>query len=188
MVLPRLLCGPCPRSVSHPYPRRQPSAHRLPVLGRSPTTTINSYDRRFTMKIALLLLVPTVVRADKVCITSDSGTTICQTKLTRGIIAAIACTVALLLLLILGAVAFLLYRRRQFTRAQANIAANAYVIEASQMQGPATFTTYAAPYGSNEVPSSAAKTAPTTYAGATYPFPGFASPKGTLLQSPSIRV
>ncbi|KAJ7751089.1 hypothetical protein B0H16DRAFT_839644 [Mycena metata] len=31
---------------------------------------MNYYDRRFTMKIALLLLVLPVVRADKVCVTS----------------------------------------------------------------------------------------------------------------------
>ncbi|KAJ7016605.1 hypothetical protein C8F04DRAFT_1201840 [Mycena alexandri] len=130
------------------------------------------------MKIALLLVSLPVVRADKVCITSDSGTTVCQNKLTRGTIAAIICTVALLLVLILGAVAFLLYRRRQFVRARSNIAADACFIEASQMQGPPTFTTYSAPYDSKEVPikpSSAAKPTSTTYAGVTYPFPGFAS-------------
>ncbi|KAJ7864070.1 hypothetical protein B0H13DRAFT_1088090 [Mycena leptocephala] len=154
---------------------------------------MNSYDCKFMIKVAMLLLVLPVVRADKVCVTSDSGTTVCQNKLTTGTIVAIVATVILLLLLIGGGIAFFFYRRRQFAAAKAAVAANAYVIEASQMKGPAQFTTYSATYDPHSAPLGVAglptkpgsaktgspQTAPTTYGGVTYPFPGYSSPKGT---------
>ncbi|KAJ7149732.1 hypothetical protein C8R46DRAFT_1125913 [Mycena filopes] len=145
---------------------------------------MNAYDRGLVLKLALILLALPVVRASQVCVTSDSGKTVCQNKLTRGAIAAIISLVVLLLILILGGVAFLLYRRRQLARAKAALAESVYVIEPSQMRGPAAFTTYSAPYDGSKgpvasKPSSAARTAPTTYGGLTYPFPGFSTPKIT---------
>ncbi|KAJ6461600.1 hypothetical protein C8R47DRAFT_1159333 [Mycena vitilis] len=150
---------------------------------------MNTYDHKFMTKFAIILLVLPVVRGDQVCVTSDSGITICHSKLTPATIAVIV-TVIVLLLLGVG-VAVFLYRRRQFAKAKAAVAANAYVIEASQMQmrGPAEFaTTYSASYDPTK-PGSAAKsggvksagtktasprTAPTTY-GVSFPY---SSPKG----------
>ncbi|KAJ7101643.1 hypothetical protein C8R44DRAFT_887855 [Mycena epipterygia] len=171
---------------------------------------MNSYDRALLLKAAVLLLLLPVVRADQVCVTSDSGTTTCHSKLTPGTIAAIVLTILLFLALLLGTVAFFFYRRRKFAEAKNAVAANAYVIEASQMQGPAQFgshshksydtrTTYDASYDPHSAPQgvlglptkpgSATKgspqTAPTTYGGVTYPFKGYSSPQGTPPRSQS---
>jgi len=163
---------------------------------------MNFYDCRFMMmKVAVLLLILPVARADRVCVTSQSGNTVCQNKLSTGTIVAIVCTVVLLLALIGGIIAFLFYRRRKFAAAKAAVAANAYVIEASQMKGPAAFTTYDATYDPHSAPHGVAglptkpgsgkgsaktpQTAPTTYGGITYPFPGYSSPKGTPPKSQS---
>jgi len=151
---------------------------------------MTSYDRRFMTKLWLLLLLLPVVRADLVCVTSDSGTTKCQNKLTTGTIVALVATVVLLLALLGSAIAFLLYRRRRFAAAKAAVAANAYVIEAAQMKGPAPYTTYDPAYdpskpGSAGTTKTTPKTAPTTYGGVTFPFPGYSSPKGTPPRSHS---
>ncbi|KAJ7438858.1 hypothetical protein FB451DRAFT_1303048 [Mycena latifolia] len=149
------------------------------------------YDSRYAMmQVALLLLALPSVRADRVCATSDSGTTVCQDKLTPGTIVALTVTVILLVGLLSGG-AYLVYRRRKYAAAKAAVAANAYVIDAAQMRGPAPFTTYAPAYDPHSAPAKpgiarkpssakgAPQTAPTTYGGVTYPFPGFSSPKGT---------
>ncbi|KAJ6514037.1 hypothetical protein DFH09DRAFT_259617 [Mycena vulgaris] len=145
-------------------------------------------NRQSTLMLALLLLV-LPARADRVCVSSDSGTpTVCHDKLTPGTIVALVTTL-LLLLLLLGGIAALLLRRRRYAAAKAAVAAKAYVIDAAQMR-----TTYAAAYDPHSAPpgvaglptkpgsakgAGAPQTAPTTYGGVTYPFPGSAtySPK-----------
>ncbi|KAJ6589658.1 hypothetical protein B0H19DRAFT_240331 [Mycena capillaripes] len=125
-------------------------------------------------KAAAILLLPSFARADDACATTSSGTTICPTKLTPTILAAIISTVAVLLLLG-GAFAFVFYRRRQLARANAAVAANVYVIEGSQMRGPPQFirrTTYSATYDPAQalprIPQSAG--VKTKHDGVTYPF------------------
>ncbi|KAJ7430347.1 hypothetical protein B0H11DRAFT_949796 [Mycena galericulata] len=163
------------------------------------TPIMNSYDCRFMMKLAVFSLMLRVARADRVCVTSDSGNIVCQNKLTTSTIVAIVAIIVLLLAFIGGVIAFLLYRRRQFAAAKAAVAANAYVIEASQMKGPAPFTTYSASYDPHSAPNGVAglpmkpgsaklttpQTAPTNYGGVTYPFSGYSSPKGTPPKSQS---
>jgi len=134
--------------------------------------------------IAVLLLSVPAARADRICVDTDSGP-VCQDKLTSGTIASIVLTVLVVLLLVGGAIAFFCSRRRQFARAKAAVAANAYVIDAAQMKGAVPVTTYAAysprsaPIGFKPSSARAGKpspqTAPTTY-GITYPY----SPKGHL--------
>jgi len=88
-------------------------------------------------------------------------------------------------LLLGGALAFFLYRRREFAVAKAAVAANAYVIEASQLRGPAQFTTYSATYNPFSAPlgvvrpGSAKRPSPLTVPGrVTGPFPEYSSPRG----------
>ncbi|KAJ7079915.1 hypothetical protein C8R43DRAFT_344663 [Mycena crocata] len=177
---------------------------------------MNSYDCRFMTKLALLLIALPVlpVRADRVCVTSDTGAITCENKLSTGTIAALVVTIILLITLLGGIVAFFFYRRRRLAAAKSAIAANAYVIEASQMRGPAAFgsapvhptkgsgqpyTTYSATYDPRSAPlgvkglptkpgsakTNSPNTAPTTYGGVTYPFPGYSSPKGSAPRSES---
>jgi len=144
---------------------------------------------KFLTTIAVLLLSAPTARADRVCVDTDSGP-VCQDKLTSGTIASIVLTVLVVLLLVGGAIAFF-YRRRQFARAKAAVAANAYVIDVAQMKGAMPVTTYAAynphsaPIGIKPSSASAGKpspqTAPTTY-GVSYPY---SSPKGTPPRSQS---
>ncbi|KAJ6613880.1 hypothetical protein B0H10DRAFT_196550 [Mycena sp. CBHHK59/15] len=158
---------------------------------------MNSDGNRLMLKAAVLFIALPVVLADRVCNTSDSGKTVCHNKLTTGTIAAIVLAIVFFLALIGGGIAFMFYRRRKFAAAKTAIAANAYVIEASQMKGPVSYTTYSATYDPHSAPngviglptkpgsakSGSPQTAPTTYGGVTYPFHG--SPKGTPPKSQS---
>ncbi|KAJ7746165.1 hypothetical protein DFH07DRAFT_592246 [Mycena maculata] len=152
-------------------------------------------DWGLVMRAAVLLMLLPVAFADSVCVTSESGNTVCQNKLTTATIVAIVLIIILSLALI-GTLGFLFYRRRKFAAAKAAVAANAYVIEASQMKGPAAFTTYSATYDPRSAPhgvvglptkpgsaKTTPQTAPTTYGGVTYPFTGHSAP----LQSRSPR-
>lgn len=135
------------------------------------------------IKVAVPILLVPLARADDVCATT-SGDTICRTKLSPSTVAAIISTVAVLVLL--GCALALFYRRRQLARDKAAVAADAYMIEASQMQmrGPpvlARRTTYSAPYDPRSAPpskpqSAGVKTPLTTYGGLTYPFSSVRDP------------
>ncbi|KAJ7260739.1 hypothetical protein C8J57DRAFT_285069 [Mycena rebaudengoi] len=152
---------------------------------------MSSYGCRSMLTVAMLLMALPLVLADQVCNTAPDGKTICENKLATGTVVAITMLIVALIALIGGGIGFLLYRRRQFAAAKAAVAANAYVIEASQMRGPAVYTTYSASYDPKSAPQGVAglptkpgsakktpQTAPTSYGGVTYPFPGF-SPKST---------